>query len=68
MGSRHTASPAARCCAPRATTRRGACARSIARFSASIYPGDEIVTDIWRNGDVVSFRLNRPGFAGGHLV
>lgn len=24
-----------------------------ARFSAPVYPGDEIVTDIWRDGDGV---------------
>jgi acyl dehydratase len=32
-----------------------------ARFSAPAYPGDEIVTDIWRDGDVVSFRCRVPG-------
>ncbi len=26
------------------------------RFSNPVYPGDEIVTDIWRDGDAVSFR------------
>lgn len=32
-----------------------------ARFSAPAYPGDEIVTDIWRDGDVVSFQCRVPG-------
>jgi acyl dehydratase len=32
-----------------------------ARFSAPVYPGDEIVTDIWRDRDVVSFRCRVPG-------
>ena len=32
-----------------------------ARFSAPVYPGDEIATDIWREGDVVSFRCRVPG-------
>lgn len=32
-----------------------------ARFSAPAYPGDEIVTEIWREGDVVSFRCRVPG-------
>ncbi|MBI5322098.1 MAG: MaoC family dehydratase N-terminal domain-containing protein [Bradyrhizobium sp.] len=31
-----------------------------ARFSAPVYPGDEIVTDIWRDGDTVSFRCRVP--------
>ncbi len=31
--------------------------RSIAgRFSAPVYPGETIRTEIWRDGDVVSFR------------
>lgn len=32
-----------------------------ARFSAPVYPGDEIVTDIWRDDDIVSFRCRVPG-------
>jgi len=32
-----------------------------ARFSAPVYPGDEIVTDVWRDGDIVSFRCRVPG-------
>ncbi|MES2195413.1 MAG: MaoC/PaaZ C-terminal domain-containing protein [Pseudomonadota bacterium] len=32
-----------------------------ARFSAPVYPGDEIATDIWSDGDVVSFRCRVPG-------
>jgi hypothetical protein len=32
-----------------------------ARFSAPVYPGDKIVTDIWRDGDVVSLRCRVPG-------
>lgn len=31
-----------------------------ARFSSPVYPGDEIVTDIWRDGDVASFRSRVP--------
>lgn len=31
-----------------------------ARFSAPVYPGDHIATDIWRYGDVVSFRCRVP--------
>jgi len=30
------------------------------RFSAPVYPGDEIATDIWCEGDVVSFRCRVP--------
>lgn len=37
-----------------------------ARFSAPVFPGDEIVTDIWRDGPVVSFRCRVP--ARGALV
>lgn len=32
-----------------------------ARFSAPAYPGDEIVTDIWTEGDVAFFRCRVPG-------
>jgi acyl dehydratase len=31
-----------------------------ARFSSPVYPGDEIVTDIWRDGELVSFRSRVP--------
>lgn len=31
-----------------------------ARFSAPVYPGEEIATDIWRDGDVLSFRCRVP--------
>jgi len=31
-----------------------------ARFSAPVYPGDDIATDIWRDGDLVSFRCRVP--------
>jgi acyl dehydratase len=31
-----------------------------ARFSSPVYPGDEIVTDIWQDGDTVSFRSRVP--------
>ena len=31
-----------------------------ARFSGPVFPGDEIVTDIWRDGPVVSFRCRVP--------
>jgi acyl dehydratase len=31
-----------------------------ARFSAPVYPGEDIATDIWRDGDVVSFRCRVP--------
>lgn len=31
-----------------------------ARFSSPVFPGDEIVTDIWRDGPVVSFRCRVP--------
>ncbi|HTU13089.1 MAG TPA: MaoC/PaaZ C-terminal domain-containing protein [Allosphingosinicella sp.] len=31
-----------------------------ARFSSPVYPGDEIVTDIWREGDTISFRSRVP--------
>jgi acyl dehydratase len=30
------------------------------RFSSPVYPGDEIVTEIWRDGDIVSFRCRVP--------
>jgi acyl dehydratase len=47
---------------------RGACDCDVARvrafdarFSAPVYPGDEIVTDIWRDDDIVSFRCCVPG-------
>ena len=28
------------------------------RFSAPVYPGETIRTEMWRNGDVVSFRAS----------
>lgn len=31
-----------------------------ARFSSPVYPGDEIVTDIWRDGGTISFRSRVP--------
>lgn len=31
-----------------------------ARFSAPVYPGERIATDIWRDGDIVSFRCRVP--------
>jgi acyl dehydratase len=31
-----------------------------ARFSAPVYPGDEIATDIWRDDGVISFRCRVP--------
>ncbi|WP_375308897.1 MaoC family dehydratase [Bradyrhizobium sp. A11] len=31
-----------------------------ARFSAPVYPDDRIVTDMWTDGDVVSFRCRVP--------
>ena len=31
-----------------------------ARFSAPVYPGDEIATDIWHDDDIVSFRCRVP--------
>jgi acyl dehydratase len=31
-----------------------------ARFSSPVYPGDEIVTDIWQDGDTISFRSHVP--------
>jgi acyl dehydratase len=31
-----------------------------ARFSAPVYPGDEIATDIWNDGGVISFRCRVP--------
>jgi acyl dehydratase len=31
------------------------------RFSAPVYPGDAIATDIWVDGNVVSFRCRIPG-------
>lgn len=30
------------------------------RFSAPVYPGDEIIVDLWRDGDVVSFEARVP--------
>ena len=30
------------------------------RLSAPVFPGETIVTDIWRDGDVVSFRSRVP--------
>jgi acyl dehydratase len=32
-----------------------------ARFTAPVYPGDTIVTDIWVDGSTVSFRARAPG-------
>lgn len=32
-----------------------------ARFSAPVYPGDEITTDIWRDGSTISFRCRVAG-------
>ena len=31
-----------------------------ARFSSPVYPGDEIVTDIWKDDDTISFRSRVP--------
>ncbi|MDB5575579.1 MAG: hypothetical protein JWR80_755 [Bradyrhizobium sp.] len=31
-----------------------------ARFSSPVYPGDEIVTEIWRDGETVAFRCSVP--------
>jgi acyl dehydratase len=31
-----------------------------ARISAPVYPGDTLRTDVWRDGDVVSFRTLVP--------
>lgn len=31
-----------------------------ARFSAPVYPGDVLATDVWRDGDIVSFRCRVP--------
>lgn len=31
-----------------------------ARFSAPVYPGDELVTEIWKDGDQVAFRVRVP--------
>ena len=31
-----------------------------ARFSAPVYPGDTLVVDLWRDGDVVSFEASVP--------
>lgn len=32
-----------------------------ARFSAPVYPGDELVTDLWTSADAVAFRCRVPG-------
>ena len=31
-----------------------------ARFSSPVFPGDEIATDIWRDGEMISFRSRVP--------
>jgi acyl dehydratase len=32
-----------------------------ARFSAPVFPGDTIVVDLWKDGDVISFEASVPG-------
>ena len=55
-GSPPSASPATRCSRASAATIRRGSPRMAGRFSAPVFPGETIRTEIWRDGNVVSFR------------
>ena len=50
------ASPATRCSRASAATIPAKLTAIAARFSAPVFPGETIRTEMWRDGPVVSFR------------
>ena len=49
-----------RCCKTSATTIPTRVRSFAGRFSAPVFPGETIRTEMWRDGDVVSFRALVP--------